>query len=144
MRLVLDTNIWVSGQLWRGLPWKLLRLAEAGRVEPCMTPEMLTELAEVLAYERLQPRLRELGLEPVELVAHAMGLSTFFDVASGPTIVTADPDDDVFLRCAAAATAVYVVSGDRHLLDLKRYAEIPIVTVHDFLATEFPGELTEP
>jgi putative PIN family toxin of toxin-antitoxin system len=141
VRVVLDTNIWVSGQLWRGLPWKLLRLAEAGRVEPCMTPEMLTELAEVLAYERLQPRLHELGLEPVELVTHAMSLSTFFDISTGPVIVTADPDDDIFLRCAEVAGAIYIVSGDRHLLDLKHYANIPIVTVHDFLTAEFPTEL---
>ncbi len=56
MRVVFDTNIWVSGQLWRGLPWKALRLAEAGRIETCMTAEMLEELAEVLAYPRLHTR----------------------------------------------------------------------------------------
>jgi len=138
---VLDTNVWVSGQLWRGLPWKLLRLVEGGAVEPCMTAEMLDELGEVLNYERLQPRLRELGLQPVDLVSYAFDLATFFEVSPGPVIVTDDPDDDVFLRCAEIANAVYVVSGDRHLIKLKRHASIPIVTVHEFLATEFPSEL---
>lgn len=140
MRVVLDTNIWVSGMLWRGLPWKLLRLGEARRVEPCMAPEMLAELAQVLAYDRFQPRLQQLGLEPVQLVAYAMGLSTLFDVPSGPPIVAADLDDDVFLRCAVTAGAAYVVSGDQHLLALKVHAGIQIVAVHNFLASEFPDE----
>jgi uncharacterized protein len=141
VRVVLDSNIWVSGLLWRGMPWQLLRLAEAHRVEPCMAPKMLAELAEVLAYERLQPRLQQLGLEPVELVAYAMGLATVFEVPPGPPIVAADPDDDIFLRCALAAGAVYVVSGDQHLLGLKAYSGIPIVTVHDFLTSEFSDEI---
>lgn len=70
-----------------------------------------------------------------------MSLTTFFDVPSGPIIVSADPDDDIFLRCATEAIAVYVVSGDQHLLALKSYAGIPIMTVHDFLAAEFPEEI---
>ena len=74
MRIVIDTNIWVSGLLWWGMPWRLLRLAEKGQVELCMAPSMLVELAEVLDYERFQPRLEQLGLTPSELVAYAMNL----------------------------------------------------------------------
>ena len=51
MRVVIDTNIWISGLLWRGLPWELLRLAETGKVELCLTPSMLAELADTLDYE---------------------------------------------------------------------------------------------
>jgi len=134
VRIVIDTNIWVSGLLWRGLPWQLLRLAEQGAFDVCMAPAMLTELAEVLAYEHLQPRLAELRLNPAELVAYAMNLATVFEVmAESAPIVTADPDDDVVIRCAVIARADYIVSGDRHLLNLGEYASIPILTVHDFL-----------
>jgi predicted nucleic acid-binding protein len=41
MHIVIDTNIWVSGLLWRGLPWRLLRLAETGVVEICMAIPLL-------------------------------------------------------------------------------------------------------
>ncbi|TEU19946.1 MAG: putative toxin-antitoxin system toxin component, PIN family [Anaerolineales bacterium] len=140
MRIVIDTNIWVSGLLWRGMPWKLLCLAEAGKVELCMAPAMLDELAEVLSYERLQPRLTQLGLTPAELVAYAVDLVSIFEVLEGPRIVVADPDDDVFLHCAAVADAACVVSGDNHLLDLGVYADIPILTIRDFLAKEFPDQ----
>jgi len=64
VRIVIDTNVWVSGVLWKGGPWELLCLAEAGRLILCTTPEILAELAEVLTYERLQQRLDELGLTP--------------------------------------------------------------------------------
>ena len=57
MRVVIDTNIWLSGMLWRGAPWRLLRMAEQGEIELCVTPSMLSELVAVLSYERLQPRI---------------------------------------------------------------------------------------
>ena len=141
MRVVIDTNVWVSGLLWRGMPWKLLCLAEAGEVELCITPSMLVELAEVLSYERLQPRLEQLGLTPEELVAYALSLASVFEVPEGDPIVVADPDDDIFFRCAIVAGAAYVVSGDHHLLDLGGYAGIPILTVRDFFVKEFPDQI---
>jgi len=123
------------------MPWKLLCLAEAGEVELCITPSMLVELAEVLSYERLQPRLQQLGLTPEELVAYALSLASVFEVPEGDPIVVADPDDDVFLRCAIVAGAAYVVSGDHHLLDLGGYAGIPILTIRDFFTKEFPDQI---
>lgn len=144
MLIVIDTNLWVSGLLWRGMPWELLRLAEQGQVTLCITPEVVTELAQVLTYKRLQPRLRELGLTSTELITYVLTVASVFEMseplASGKApIVIADPDDDIFLRCAAVADAAYVVSGDHHLLDLEEYASVPIVTVRDFFSREFPN-----
>jgi len=138
MRVVVDTNIWVSGLLWRGVPWRLLCLAEQGEVELCMSPKMLEELHRVLSYERLQRHVDRLGLTRSELVAYALHLVSIFEVPKGDPIVIADPDDDVFLHCASVAGADYVVSGDRHLLDLSTYGHIAILTVSNFLAREFP------
>lgn len=140
MRIVIDTNIWVSGLLWRGMPWNVLRLAEEGRIVLCITPSMLDELNDVLNYERLQPRLEQLGFIPAELVAYVLNLATVFEVqiSDEKPIVIADPDDDIFLHCAVAISAAYVVSGDRHLLDLGKYSDISILTIRDFLAQEFP------
>jgi putative PIN family toxin of toxin-antitoxin system len=134
MRVVIDTNIWISGLLWRGAPWRLLRQAEQGKIELCVTPPMLSELAVVLSYERLQRRIAQLGSTSEELVAYALSLATVFEAPQGEPIVAADPDDDIFLHCAAAAGASCVVSGDRHLLDLEQYQQIPILSVNEFLA----------
>jgi putative PIN family toxin of toxin-antitoxin system len=134
MRIVIDTNIWVSGLLWRGAPGRVLRLAERGEVELCVAPAMLDELERVLTYERLQPRLAQLELTRLELMDFARHLSRVFEVPPGLPTVTQDRDDDIFLHCAMVAKAIFVVSGDHHLLDVGEYAGIQIVTVQEFLA----------
>lgn len=138
MRIVIDTNIWVSGLLWRGGPWKLLQLAEQGQIEICTSTAILSELAEVLTYDRLQPRLKQLGLAPSDLLAQAISLATVFEVQPGAPTVAADPDDDIFIWCAVTAQASYIVSGDHHLLALGAYMGIPIIRLAEFLVREFP------
>ena len=134
MRIVIDTNIWISGLLWQGKPWQLLKLAENGEVQLCIAYAMLLELEEVLTYDKLQPRLQTLQQTPSQLVTYALNLSTVFDVSRmGLPIVTADPDDDIFVLCALSAGANYLVTGDRHLLDLVSYQTVKIVTVTEFL-----------
>ena len=59
-------------------------------------------------------------------------------------LVIADPDDDIFIRCALAAEARYIISGDSHLLDLKNYAHIRIRTIREFFQETFPLELSAP
>jgi putative PIN family toxin of toxin-antitoxin system len=142
VRIVIDTNVWVSGLLWRGAPWELLRLAEKGSLTLCTTPEILSELADVLSYERIRHRVDQLGLTPAELVGYAMNLASLFEIAEGDSIVLADPDDDRFIWCAQAAKASHIVSGDHHLLDLGSFAGIQIVTVREFMDQEFPEEST--
>lgn len=74
-------------------------------------------------------------MTPAQLAAYALTLVTAID-ASRPKlpIVTVDPDDDIFLVCAVAAQASYVVTNDRHLLALKTYQGIEIVKLEEFLA----------
>lgn len=137
MRIVIDTNVWVSGLLWKGDAWRLSKHAEEGGVELCIAYPMLLELEEVLNYDRLRPRLTELKQTPARLVAYALSVSTAFDVSRGEIpIVEADPNDDIFLLCAAAARADYVVTADRHILALKTYEQITILRVEEFLQRE--------
>ena len=140
MRIVIDTNIWVSGLLWKGAPWRLLKLAETGKVQLCIAYPMLLELEEVLRYGRLQPRLQKLQQTPDQLVAYALNLSMLFDVSHTTTpIVEDDPDDDIFILCALEAGADYLVSGDKHLLRLGSYQTVNIITVTVFLESEAWG-----
>jgi len=104
---------------------------------------MIDELARVLSYEKLESRLEQLNLTSAGLLAYVMSIVSVFDVPrEGPAIVAADPDDDVFLHCAAACQASYVVSGDHHVLDLGEDKGIPIVTIREFFEREFP-DLTQ-
>ncbi len=117
----------------------MLRLAETEAIELCMAPAMIEELAEVLCHEKFQRRMVQLNLSASDLLAYAIDLASAFDVPdSGPVIMAADPDEDVFLRCALAAQASSVVSGDHHLFDLQDHAGIPILSVRQLLDRHFP------
>lgn len=133
MRVVADTNIWVSGLLWKGEPRRLLLLAEANLIDLCIAYPMLLELEEVLGYERFAARMDTLHQTPAQLAAYALTLCVAVEITRvWPPIVAVDPDDDVFILCAAAANADYVVTADRHLLSLGSYQGIPILTIDDF------------
>jgi len=55
MPIVIDTNVWVSGMLWQGAPWELLRLARR-QGDSLHAPRYPDELADVLSHERIRPR----------------------------------------------------------------------------------------
>lgn len=140
MQIVVDTNVWISGLLWQGAPGRLLRLAEQGNMEIWASSAIISELERVLRYHRIQRQIQKLQLSQSEVIEFALRISTIALV--DPTIlestVTADPDDDMFLACALTVGADYLVSGDHHLLDLRTWRGIQIVTVNAFLAQHFP------
>lgn len=144
MPIVLDTNVWVSGMLWRGAPWRVLQLAESGAVTIWATPAIILEIQTTLNYPRLQPRLQVLGVEVSDLMAYALALASLIEPATITPVVVDDPDDDMFLACALAASATYLVSGDRHLLALGTHEHVLIVPPHEFLAREFPPSPSPP
>lgn len=141
MKIVVDTNVWVSGLLWKGSPARLLRLAESGRIDIWSSDAIIAEFERVLGYKRIQQQLQKLQLDQSEVMKFAQSLMV---VVEQPIIISGriatDPDDDIFLSCALTAGAQYLVSGDRHLLNLREWHSIQIVTVNDFLIQHFPED----
>ena len=130
MRIVLDTNVLVSGVFWAGQPLRVLELWADDRVQVVASESILLEYAAVL---------KEIGCGRGQLVLAEKWLSFFFQHAALIDVRSAidvcrDPDDNKYLSCAADGDADYIVSGDRDLLDLKAFVGIPIVTPRQFLA----------
>lgn len=134
VRLVLDTNTVISGLLWNGPPRRLLEAALNGTVELYTSAVLLAELREVLAYPRLAKRLTANGESVDRCVARYMVVANLTATATIEGIVTADPDDDHVIACALSAEADAIVSGDGHLLNLKQYRDIRIITASAALA----------
>lgn len=129
MRLVLDTNIVLSGLLWRGTPYQLLTLIKKNThtLQLASSPAMLEELADVLMRQQCSKRLSAIGQSGAQVLADYMQAVELVEpVAIQPT--SRDPDDDAILACALAARADLIVSGDEDLLVLKHFRDIPIVT----------------
>jgi len=134
MRLVLDTNIVVSGLLWGGSPRTLLDHARAGRITLFTSAPLLAELDDVLSRAKLGERLRLAGVEHQELVYGFAALCTIVTPAAIPPTILDDSDDDHVIACAVGAAAGVIVSGDRHLLRLGEYQGIVILTAANALA----------
>ena len=128
MRLVLDTNIVASGLLWNGVPAQLVDAARADKIEIFTSRVLLAELTRILCRAKCANVIAASGLSLDELVLSYAELATLVTPEPIPATVLNDPDDDHVLACALAAKADLIVSGDRDLLTLKSFREIPIVT----------------
>jgi uncharacterized protein len=133
MRVVADTNTIVSGLLWQGLPFQLLEAARAGKVELFTDPTLLAELNEVLHRRKFAEKVKQSSSTPRELVSRYAMLATLVRPTAPEPVILADPDDDIVLACAVTANASVIVSGDHHLLELKVYHKMPILTVRELL-----------
>ncbi len=128
MRLVLDTNTALSGLLWGGTPGRLIDAAEKRRIELASSAALLAELQGVLSRAKFADQLVRRGLTVRDVFDGYAALVTIVTPAViAPTIIR-DPADDQVLAAALAAQVHLIVSGDAHLLDLKSFQSIEIVT----------------
>ena len=127
MRVVLDTNVIVSGLLWGGPPRRWLDFARQNTIALYTSAVLLAELAEVLAREKFTVPLVAHGLTPNGILR---GYAALAQTVAAPLIartVPADADDDAVIACALAAKANLIVTGDRDLLVLHPFGEIAIL-----------------
>ena len=128
MRVVLDTNVFVSAVFFRGPPARILEAWRDGRVTLVLSPPILHEYRRVGS--RLAERYDGVDLDPLLtlLVVHAELVETP-DLAEP---VCEDPDDDMFLACAAATGTSVIVSGDRHLRRVSGWNGVQILSPREF------------
>lgn len=133
MRVVADTNVIVSGLLWRGKPRRVLDAARDGIIELFTSATLLEELEDVLSRQKFVSRLAAAQVTPRELFLGYAALATVVEATAIEPVILADPDDDAVLACALTAQCEIITSGDNHLLDLKKYKEIRILTAAELL-----------
>lgn len=133
LRAVADTNVVVSGLLWRGAERKLLDAARAGQFSLYTSAALLAELAEVLPRAKFAKRVAAARMSVERLVRRYARLARSIIPADIKPTVLADIDDDAVIACALAAQADLIVSGDKRLRNITTYHGIPIVTAAEAL-----------
>ena len=131
MKLILDTNVLVSGIFFGGVPGQILTAWADERVSLVLSPAILDEYARVgaeLATKYVERRAAMFAVLDVITVN-----ATIVNATPLITRVSADPADDVFLAAAMSSDTRLIVSGDRHLLDVSGWQEIVVVKPRDFL-----------
>ena len=129
MRVILDTNVFISAVFFGGPPYQILNFWRNGKITIILTEEIFEE------YQRVA---RELSKKFKQI-----DISTFLDLLTInaawveapqlPFSVSSDPDDDKFLACALASKTKIIVSGDKHLIDVSGYRGIAVVKPRAFI-----------
>ena len=129
MRIVLDTNVFISGVFFTGPPHQILKAWRDGQVQILVSPEILEEYSRVGS--NLASRFKGVDLEPfLELMAIH---SEMIIPPAFPPVIQEDPSDDKFLQCAVAGNAAAIVSGDKHMLKLCKFRAIWILRPREFV-----------
>ena len=124
MKIVIDTNVFISSFLNpSGSPRAIIDLWKSGKITLCLCAEILAEYIDVLGRFRIPPEeLRDL----LDLFRTRQFIE-FIVITGDLRVVSADPADDKFIECALLSSAVYLVSGDKHLLELGRYGTVEVM-----------------
>jgi putative PIN family toxin of toxin-antitoxin system len=129
MRIVLDTNVFISGIFFTGPPYEILKAWRDGRVQLLVSPSILDE------YRRIGGELA-LKFQGVDLKAILDLLTVQAEIVLAPSlppVIRNDPTDDKFLEAAVAGNASHIISGDKHLLTLSEFQGIQILKPKGFV-----------
>ncbi len=129
MKLIIDTNVFISGVFFSGPPFKILEAWKHGRVSLIISPDILNEYQRT--GEKLSSQFPGVDFEPwMELL---MLKASVVDTPPLEEKVCTDPDDDKFLACAIVSNTKFITSGDKHLLDVSGYRGIKVLKPRNFV-----------
>jgi len=130
LRAVVDTNIFISAVLFGGELEEIVSSWQKEKFVYLLSPQILQEYIKVLSYPKFELTVADIKhiiekelipfVEPVKVAVYVKA-------------VKKDSSDDKFLALAIAGKADVIVSGDKHLLELKSFEKIPIITGREFL-----------
>ena len=128
LRVVIDTNVYISAIFWRGKPRKIIDMGRDGNIFIFTSMDIEKEIG-----DRLSAKFH---LAEDDVMRIMLDFGTF-TIPIQPTrkisFIKDDPDDDKFLECGIACHANYIVSGDSHLQRAKEFEGIKILSPSNFL-----------
>ena len=129
MKIILDANIYVSAFFWGGNPRIVLERAISGTDELYITKEILSEIEGVLGRPKFHAGSTEIDyyVKSIEEISNMVMIEK--SIKNG----SRDKTDNKYLECGIACIADFIISGDIHLLEMKKYKKIKIVTAKEYL-----------
>lgn len=128
LKVVMDTNVFVSGIFFSGPPYQILNAWQSGKFELVVSQEILDEyrrVGQILGEER-----RGVDLQPI--LNFVLEHATIYQSKVLREPICEDPDDDKFFACALASGSKIIISGDKHLLRVSGYQGIRVLKPREF------------
>ena len=130
MKIVLDTNVFISGVFFTGPPFKILEAWRDDKLKIVISREILDEYYRV--GKALSAQFPLIDLNPIlELLTIKAEL---ISIENLPEPICDDPDDDKFIACAISSKTKLIISGDKHLLKVSGYQGIKIIRPQEFVS----------
>ena len=129
--IVFDVNVLVSSLIMKGKPRELWLKARANEFKLILSSQIISELVNVVSRKKFEKYVQEYDMRVFLEALHQT--AKFTRIRSRFKVVREDPTDDIILRTAYDGKADYVVSGDKHLLSLREFRGIKIVTVDEMM-----------
>jgi len=136
LKAVFDTNVLVSGIVHAGKSKLLIDAVLEGKINLVLSEQIIQEFRRVIARDKFKLSESQQDI----LTNFVTRISNIVRVKSRFKTIDEDPKDDIILRTAYDAKAEYVVSGDEHLLSLKVFRGIKIVTINEILDLTTPSQ----
>ena len=129
-KVFLDTNILISALGWKGKPRVISEKCLQGELELITSPPQIDELKRVMDYPKFNFREEQ----KTTFISIILEIAAVVEIQGKIRVIEDDPDDDdAMLETAVVGNVDYVISGDPHLLKLKEFAKVKIVTASEFL-----------
>jgi len=134
MRVVLDTNVWLSGIFWRGEAYNLINYCFDKKIEIIISKDILEEISIVLSREEKFQKFMKNRKESIEdLMRTILSTSKLVETKSKLEVVKDDPKDNIILEAALDGKADFIVTYDSHLLNMIEFREIKLLSPEEFL-----------
>ncbi|MBI2652155.1 putative toxin-antitoxin system toxin component, PIN family [Candidatus Woesearchaeota archaeon] len=133
MKITADTNILISATFWYGDSFKIIKLVERKIINLILSKNIIQEYSEVLKYDELQSKIKNKNLYTRYTLQKIISFSEIIEPKEKVNIIMEDTDDNKVLECAKEGKAEYIITNDNHLLKLKEFGGIKIITPAEFL-----------
>jgi putative PIN family toxin of toxin-antitoxin system len=133
MKISTDTNVLISSTFWSGDSNKILEKVENQEIELVLSKEIIEEFSNVLEYKEIKDKIKNKNLEMKRTIEKIISLSILVEPILKFNVIKEDPEDNKVLECAVEGNVDYILTNDNHLLKLKEFKEIKIVTPKEFL-----------
>lgn len=128
-KVVFDSNIFISSIVYGGKPRKVFELAIEGKIELYISRVILEEVEEVLQRPKFKYPSQMIDL----VITEIQNIAKIVTPRKNINYIKDDPEDNMILECAVESKADYIISGDEHLLNIKKYKNIQILNAAEFL-----------
>ncbi|MCK5282204.1 MAG: putative toxin-antitoxin system toxin component, PIN family [Nanoarchaeota archaeon] len=128
LKVVLDTNIYISSVFWQGNPYHTVKKSISKEIAAFVSDDIIKEIKRVLS------RDFELSKQEIDDVIDSIAMFTYFVAPKEKIdVIKDDPSDNIILECAVASDSKVIISQDKHLLKLKKFRDIVILSPDEFL-----------